>query len=118
MYSRRLKWTSARPWERRRQPSVYLGAQPQCFVTIEAGKPGASPWTAGSTSMKTAGGDIWSPFHGDVDQTKVMRAKSLRLQVIVWTVNGAARMPELIDRGVDGIICDYADRLVEVLKAL
>jgi len=107
--------------------TVYLSAQQRWFDTIEAGKPGASPWTAGydiddfdgdlPRMVKTAGGDIWSPFHGDVDPAKVARAKSLGLQVIVWTVNDEPRMRELIDMGVDGIISDYPDRLMEVLKA-
>ncbi len=106
--------------------TVYLSAQQRWFDTIEAGKPGASPWTAGydidnfdgdlPSMIKAAGGDIWSPFHGDVNPAKIARAKSLGLQVIVWTVNDEPRMNELIDMGVDGIISDYPDRLVELLK--
>jgi len=120
---RTLQHTSTRAPE---IATVYLSAQQRWFDTIEAGKPGASPWTAGYDiddfdgdlpfMIKTAGGDIWSPFHGDVDPVKVARAKSLGLQVIVWTVNDEPRMHELIDMGVDGIISDYPDRLVEVLK--
>ena len=108
--------------------TVYLSAQQQWFDTIEVGKPGTSPWTGGfdiddfdgdlPRMIKTAGGDIWSPFHGDIDADKVARAKSLGLQVIVWTVNEKPRMRELIEMGVDGIISDYPDRLVEVLKKL
>ena len=106
--------------------TVYLSAQQRWFDTIEAGKPGVSPWTAGydidnfdgdlPSMIKAAGGDIWSPFHGDVNPAKIARAKSLGLQVIVWTVNDEPRMNELIDMGVDGIISDYPDRLVELLK--
>ena len=106
--------------------TVYLSAQQRWFDTIEAGKPGASPWTAGydidnfdgdlPSMIKAAGGDIWSPFHGDVNPAKIARARSLGLQVIVWTVNDEARMNELIDMGVDGIISDYPDRLAELLK--
>jgi len=108
--------------------TVYLSAQQRWLDTIEAGKPGASPWTAGydiddfdgdlPRMIKAAGGDIWSPFHGDIDAAKVARAQSLGLQVIVWTVNDKPRMRDLIDMDVDGIITDYPDRLMEVLKKL
>lgn len=104
---------------------VHLSAQQHWLDTIEAGRPGPSPWTAGydiddfdgdlPRMVKAAGGDVWSPFHGDVDAAIIARAKSLGLRVVVWTVNEQARMRELIDMGVDGIISDYPDRLMEVL---
>lgn len=37
--------------------------------------------------------------------------------VIPWTVNERDAMEALIDLGVDGLITDYPDLLVEVLKA-
>ena len=37
---------------------------------------------------------------------------------MVWTVNEPARMLELIEMGVDGIITDYPDRLREILLGL
>jgi glycerophosphoryl diester phosphodiesterase len=39
------------------------------------------------------------------------------LDVIPWTVNQPADMAALIDRGVDGIITDYPDRLRSVMAA-
>jgi glycerophosphoryl diester phosphodiesterase len=39
------------------------------------------------------------------------------LDVIPWTVNKPADMASLIDRGVDGIITDYPDRLRAVMAA-
>jgi glycerophosphoryl diester phosphodiesterase len=39
------------------------------------------------------------------------------LEVIPWTVNQPADMASLIDRGVDGIITDYPDRLRSVMAA-
>ncbi len=39
------------------------------------------------------------------------------LGVIPWTVNAPADMASLIDRGVDGIITDYPDRLRDVMAA-
>ena len=34
----------------------------------------------------------------------------------VWTVNEEAEMSELLDMGVDGLITDYPDRALEVLR--
>jgi glycerophosphoryl diester phosphodiesterase len=38
------------------------------------------------------------------------------LKLVAWTVNAPERMQELISAGVDGIITDYPDRLLEVLR--
>jgi glycerophosphoryl diester phosphodiesterase len=37
--------------------------------------------------------------------------------VHVWTINDPAEMTELLDRGVDGIVSDRADRLKDLLIA-
>lgn len=42
-------------------------------------------------------------------------ARSLHLQVHVWTVNQVEDMKRLLELGVDGIITDYPDRLISVL---
>jgi len=66
--------------------------------------------------IKQAGGDIWSPYFRDLDRARLDEAKSLGLQVIVWTVNEAADLRNLIVLGVDGIITDYPDRLGEIAR--
>ena len=38
------------------------------------------------------------------------------MQLIPWTVNDENKMRELIQLGVDGIITDYPDVLIETLK--
>jgi glycerophosphoryl diester phosphodiesterase len=38
------------------------------------------------------------------------------LQVVCWTVNHPAHMRMLVDAGVDGIMSDYPDRLIEATK--
>jgi len=105
--------------------TAYLSAQQKWLDNIALGKDGASPWTAGLdiddfTSLPDmvakAGGDVWSPFHGDVDQAAIDRAHELGLKVKVWTVNDAARMEELIGMGVDGIITDFPAMLREVME--
>jgi glycerophosphoryl diester phosphodiesterase len=58
---------------------------------------------------------VWSPKHELVTPELVERVQALGMQVIPWTVNEEARMRELIDMGVDGIITDYPDVLLRVL---
>ncbi|MBM3600271.1 MAG: glycerophosphodiester phosphodiesterase [Alphaproteobacteria bacterium] len=84
-----------------------------------------TPWTAGfdlsahggsvPRMVHAAGGRIWSPFHGDLDDQDLAEAKRLGIQVVVWTVNQPADMIRLIERGVDGIITDRPDLLRQVM---
>jgi glycerophosphoryl diester phosphodiesterase len=95
--------------------------------TIQRGKPGASPWTAGldvddfagSTPrlVAAAGCSGWSPYFGDLTPASIAEARTLSLKVIPWTVNERADIARVVDMGVDGIISDYPDRLREVLAA-
>ena len=50
-----------------------------------------------------------------VTRESVEFAHSLDLEVHVWTVNEEAEMNELLDLGVDGLISDYPQRLLEVI---
>ena len=93
--------------------TVYLSAQQRWMDTIA----GADDWTAGlkvadhynsvAKMIKAAGGEVWSPFYGDLSAKLVKEAQELGLQVIPWTVNDEAAMEKLIQIGVDGIITDY-----------
>ena len=107
-------------------PTSYLTVQQKWMDNIHADTPGASPWTAnhdiddydGSLPkiIKAAGGDIWSAYHRDVSAQSIAEAHDLGLTVKVWTVNDPTRMQALLEMGVDGIITDYPDRLVEVMQ--
>jgi glycerophosphoryl diester phosphodiesterase len=89
--------------------------------TLQRGRPGASPWTAGfdiddvggSTPrlVSAAGCSVWSPVFREVTAEALADAKSLGLRVIPWTVNDRSDMARLIALGVDGLITDYPDRL-------
>jgi glycerophosphoryl diester phosphodiesterase len=46
----------------------------------------------------------------------LQRARKQDLQVVCWTVNSPAHMRLLVSAGVDGIMTDYPDRLLTVLK--
>ena len=52
-----------------------------------------------------------------VTQRSVDLAHRQGLQVHVWTVNDAAQMHRLLDLGVDAVISDRADTLMQVVRA-
>jgi len=55
--------------------------------------------------------------HGDqVTPELVTAARRNNLQVVTWTINAPAQMRALISAGVDGIMTDYPDRLVAVMR--
>ena len=98
--------------------TVYLSIQRPNFDNIGAGKPGASPWTAGFSHAEhgsvpkmihAAGGRIWSSFHLDLDAAKVREAQGLGLKVLAWTVNEPAHITRAMDLGVDGVVSDRPD---------
>jgi glycerophosphoryl diester phosphodiesterase len=122
--------------EAREMRTVYLTVQQKFLDNICTG-PGAStptinpadcqpsPWTAGfqlkdhgsvPRMVKAAGGDIWSPYFGDLDAGKRAEAKALGLVVIPWTVNEPAQIERMLDLDVDGIISDRPDRVREAMK--
>jgi len=107
-------------------PTVYLSAQQKFFDNIRADDHASSAWTAGLNAqdfagsvakmVKAAGGKIWSPYFGDVDEVKIKNAQALGLKVVVWTVNDAKDISRMLDYGVDGIISDYPDRAAEIMR--
>lgn len=58
---------------------------------------------------------IWSPNYADLTRDLLDEAHELGLLVIPWTVNDAQTMQMLIDMGVDGIITDYPDILINLV---
>lgn len=55
-------------------------------------------------------GDLVSPW-------LLKEARRHDLQVICWTVNHPAHMRMLMEAGVDGIMSDYPDRVLEIAKS-
>ncbi|MCP4389414.1 MAG: glycerophosphodiester phosphodiesterase, partial [Gammaproteobacteria bacterium] len=106
----------------------YLSVDQDWLSNLQTGMPGKSPWLNGldvddfggnaARAIKAAGGSVWSSYHQEVSASTIKLAQDLGLSVNVWTVNEAARMRELIEMGVDGIITDYPDRLRRVLERL
>jgi glycerophosphoryl diester phosphodiesterase len=105
-------------------PTVYLSIQRR-MDNIAAGSPEGSRWTAGvqyrdhgsvPKMIKAAGGGIWSVFHNDLTPALLAEAKSLGLQVYVWTVNDVPTMERLIGMGIDGLITDRPDLARKLLE--
>ena len=72
--------------------------------------------TRGETKIRVYNGygfDIWSPRARDLTPELLADAQSLGLLVIPWTVNDTAEMATLIEMGVDGLISDRPDLLLQ-----
>ncbi len=72
--------------------------------------------TGGEAKVKVYNGykfDIWSPRARDLTPELLAEAQGLGLKVIPWTINDVATMEELIEMGVDGIITDRPDLLLQ-----
>ncbi|ADB33596.1 glycerophosphoryl diester phosphodiesterase [Kribbella flavida DSM 17836] len=107
---------------------------------LQTGQPGKSPWLGGIDiddfggdlvkATTSFGADAISPVHGFPQDGKigdpayrpyvtagmVKDAHRAGLKVVPWTVNDPATMQSLVDKGVDGIISDYPDRLRTVAR--
>lgn len=58
---------------------------------------------------------IYSPHHRLVTRSLVRYLHEKKIALIPWTVNDPDRMESCIEMGVDGIITDYPERLLEIL---
>lgn len=60
--------------------------------------------------------NIYSPHYSLVSKDLMDFAKDNDMKVIPWTCNDRTSMDELLALGVDGIITDYPNQLVDVLR--
>ncbi len=85
--------------------------------------PAGSPWLAGfdpdkhgnsvPRAVNAAGGRIWAPNHATLTPALLAEARILGIVVIPWTVNDAPTINKLLEMGVDGIISDRPDLVLE-----
>lgn len=59
---------------------------------------------------------IYSPLFHLLDKKKVEQLQKQGIRVVPWTVNEVRDMEMLIEMGVDGIITDYPDRLINLAR--
>jgi glycerophosphoryl diester phosphodiesterase len=63
-----------------------------------------------------AGAKTWSPDYRALTKAVLDDAHAAGMRVVVWTVNDPADIARLIGWGVDGIISDYPDRVLEEMN--
>lgn len=94
-------------------PTIYPGTPWTAGVEIEA-----DAWQGQlADAVRSIGASVLSPRFQDLTDPLLERAHRRGLLVVPWTINDEATMSALVDRGVDGIITDYPDRLRAVLAA-
>ena len=106
--------------------TVYLTSRQRSFDNIGAGRPGASPWTAGFAYARTRLGAEDGPGRRRAHlvaastatwmRRRSRRRSALGLQVLAWTVNEPARIERVMDMGVDGIVSDRPDLVREEMR--
>ncbi|MDB5272778.1 MAG: glycerophosphodiester phosphodiesterase [Chitinophagaceae bacterium] len=71
-----------------------------------------------TTQLKRLGfmPNVYSPDYTFLTREEIEICHRLNIQVIPWTVNEETDMDAMIKMGVDGIITDYPDRLLALLK--
>lgn len=60
--------------------------------------------------------EIYSCYYHLLDSTKVAWLHSQGMKVIPWTVNEEEDIQKVLDWGVDGIISDYPNRVLEIIS--
>jgi glycerophosphoryl diester phosphodiesterase len=99
------------------QPTtIYPGTPWTGGIAIKSSKPFDDGSLAGVVAENLRA-QVLSPVYTALSDRLLAAAHDRELTVIPWTVNDKTDMASLIDRGVDGIITDYPDRLREVLAA-
>ena len=68
-------------------------------------------------ALKSAKADIWSPNYMWVTRESIKEAQAAGIQVAPWTINTKKEWDMAIAAGVDAIITDYPEALVEHLKS-
>lgn len=66
--------------------------------------------------IASLGGNIWCPDYRDIQDSKLIELTHKQgLGLTTWTVNDRADMLRLVNFGVDGIITDYPNKLLDFL---
>lgn len=103
-------------------PSIQRVKALDASVRTAALRPATSPTSDPVGVVREARADIWAPHSSLVARDTVEALHRAGIPVVPWTVNAPAEMERLLDAGIgtlggDGIITDYPDRLLEILRA-
>jgi len=123
------------------EPTLPIVALSNAQSFLQCGVEGVSPWTGGidmddfdcnlPAAAASFGADAISPVHGSPQEGRITdadyipfatremveQAHALGLKVIPWTIDDTATLQYFVDMGVDGIITNYPDRLLAILRA-
>jgi glycerophosphoryl diester phosphodiesterase len=88
-------------------------AAPEIRLAFLEGKDGQFTSKISDLSFTPA---IHSPDYRLVNDLLINEAHSRGVKVIPWTVNDASQMRKLLNMGVDGIITDYPEMLLNLVK--
>jgi len=66
--------------------------------------------------VRAAGAKIWSPDFRVLTPEVLAAARAAKLRIVAWTVNEPADIARMIEAGIDGLISDYPDRVIEQMK--
>jgi glycerophosphoryl diester phosphodiesterase len=102
--------TAQQPWTNNIAP---VAGKKSWLGTIKAAEHTDVP-----AMVKAAGCDTWSPYFADINAGLVKKAQNLGLIVMPWTVNEPQDIEAVIGLGVNGLITDYPDRALPILKRL
>lgn len=59
---------------------------------------------------------IYSPYYKLVDADLMKLAKRQKMQIIPWTVNESEDIKKMLEMGVEGIISDYPNRVIDLVR--
>jgi glycerophosphoryl diester phosphodiesterase len=62
------------------------------------------------------GAEFLSPWHGLVDDALLAALNDAGLSLICWTVDEEADMQHLVEAGIQGIVSNYPERLINLLN--
>ena len=60
--------------------------------------------------------DIYSPNYKFINKEDLEYLKKKKIKIIPWTVNSYSDIAKILDLGLDGIISDYPERVLEIKK--
>jgi glycerophosphoryl diester phosphodiesterase len=82
---------------------------PVAFITRD-------PWNIPQDAMKGKSFPVLNPRKSVLNENNLSMARQQGIRVNVWTLNTEEEMEKFISMGVNGIITDHPDRLIELLK--